>query len=240
MDQEVQQSLPTNEKPEYSVPWSILDSWLGVILLVIIDILMIVFILRGSNAELAQSAGIVIAELAYLLPVVLIFVLRGINWKHIGFGKFNWSTMGLGCGLLVAGYMIIILHNIIIMFLGIDTQGDAILKIFESLDSPFWFFVVGVVFAPIVEEIFFRGFLFQGFRQKYGWVVAILLSSAIFAAAHLDLVSLIPTFVLGVVLAYVYHMSNSVWPGIILHFLVNAFGLFSAHVLSQYQGVIPS
>jgi membrane protease YdiL (CAAX protease family) len=66
-----------------------------------------------------------------------------------------------------------------------------------------------------------------------------LLSSAIFGVAHLDLVSLIPTFVLGVVLAYVYHRSNSVWPGIILHFLVNMFGLFSAYVLSQYQGIIP-
>ena len=91
----------------------------------------------------------------------------------------------------------------------------------------------------MVEEIFFRGFLFQGFRQKYGWVNAALLSSAIFAAAHLDPVALIPTFVLGIVLAYVYHRSNSLWPGIILHFLVNAFGLCGAYVATRFPGIIP-
>ena len=240
MDQEVQQSPPTNEKPEYSVPWSILDIWLGVVMLALIDIAMVVFLFRDANIQLVQSVGIVLAELAYLLPVLVIFALRGIHWRHIGFGKFSWSTMGLGCGFLILGYAIIFPVNLIMDKLGIGTQGEMLLRVFDELDSPFWFFLVGVVVAPVVEEIFFRGFLFQGFRQKYGWAAAVFLSSAIFGAAHFDLASLFPTFVLGVVLAYVYHRSNSVWPGIILHFLVNSFGLCLAYVVSQNPGIIPS
>jgi membrane protease YdiL (CAAX protease family) len=139
----------------------------------------------------------------------------------------------MGCGLLIASYVVIIIHNLILMALKIDTQGSEILELFASLESPVWFFFVGAVLAPIVEEMFFRGFLFQGFRQKYGWITAALLSSAIFAAAHLDLVALIPTFILGCLLAYVYHRSNSVWPGVILHFLVNAFGLLAALVSTR-------
>src|SRR6185503_5853530 len=119
------------------------------------------------------------------------------------------------------------------------TQGSEILELFASLESPVWFFFVAAVLAPIVEEAFFRGFLFQGFRQKYGWIRAMLLSSAIFAAAHLDPVSLIPTFILGLVLAYLFQRSNSVWPGIILHFLVNAFGLCAAYFATHYQNIIP-
>jgi len=240
MSQEHQPLVPATETREYSVPWSILDSWLGVVLLILVDVILLAIALQGSTAGLAQNAGILIAELAYLLPVVAILAWRGIHWKHLGFGKFDWNTMGLGCGLLIAGYLIILLHNVLLQALGVDTQGDEILEIFNKLESPVWFFLVGAVFAPIVEEIFFRGFLFQGFRQKYGWVNAALLSSAVFAVAHLDPVALIPTFVLGAVLAYVYHRSNSVWPGVILHFLVNAFGLCSAYALSQYPGIIPS
>lgn len=240
MDQEPQQPIPTPEPIEYSVPWSGLDNWIGVILLVLIDAALLAVVLQGVDAQLLQSAGIVFAELAYLLPVLLIFAWRRINWKYLGFGKFNWNTLGLGCGLLIAGYVIILLHNLVLFLLGINTQGDEILKMFDALESPVWFFLVGVVFAPIVEEIFFRGFLFQGFRQKYGWVVATILSSAIFAAAHLDPVAFIPTFVLGSALAYVYHRSNSVWPGIILHFLVNAFGLCTAYAATQLPGIIPS
>jgi len=225
---------------EYSVPWTIFDSWLGVVMLALIDAFLFIITLRGSKAELAQSAGIILLELAYLLPVLLIFAWKRIHWKHLGFRKFEPKVMGLGCGLLIGGYLIILLHNLILLGLGIDTQGEAILRLIEMLESPRWFFLVGVVFAPFVEEIFFRGFLFQGFRQKYGWVRAMLLSSAIFAAAHLDPASLIPTFILGLVLAYLFHRSNSVWPGIILHFLVNAFGLCGAYFATHYQNFIPA
>jgi hypothetical protein len=239
MDQEIEESITAPEMPRYSVPWKSMDNWIGVALLVLIDVILIVFMFQGAGAQLAQSAGIVLIELAYILPVVLILAWRRISWKHLGFGKFNWNTLGLGCGLLIGGYILILLHNGILLLLGVDTQGDAILKIFESLDSPVWFLLGAVIVAPLVEEIFFRGFLFQGFRQRYGWINAALLSSAIFAAAHLDLVSLVPTFILGIVLAYTYHKSNSVLPGIILHFLVNAFGACSAYFVSQFPNLIP-
>jgi hypothetical protein len=224
---------------EYTVPWKASDNWVGVILLILIDALLLVIIWQGIGKQIAQNAGVIFLELAYLLPVVVIFAWRRIHWKHLGFGSFDWNTMGLGCGLLIASYVIILLHNLILMALGIDTQGEDILKAFASLESPVWFIIVGVLFAPLVEEIFFRGFLFQGFRQRYGWINSMLLSSAIFAAAHLDLASLIPTFILGSVLAYMYHRSNSVWPGIILHFLVNALGMCSAYVATQFPNVIP-
>jgi membrane protease YdiL (CAAX protease family) len=236
---ETEQPIPESETPRYSVPWKYIDNWIGVILLILIDLTIFIITLQSSKAKLAQSALIVLLELAYLLPVILIFAWRRISWKAIGFGKSNWSTLSVGCGLLFVGYILIILHNLLLFTLGVDTQGEEIEKMFAGLDSPFWFFIVGAVFAPLVEEIFFRGFLFQGFRERYGWPAGMLLSSAIFAAAHLDLVALIPTFILGNVLAYVYHRSNSVWPGIFLHFLVNAFGLFGAYFATHYQNFIP-
>lgn len=228
MSTELQQPASTPEPSDYYVPWTIFDTWLGVVMLALIDAILLIITLRGSRAsraEFAQSAGILLLELAYLMPVLLIFAWRRIHWKHLGFRKFESKVMGLGCGLLIGSYIIILLHNLILLGLGIDTQGEAILRFMELLESPGWFFLVGVVFAPFVEEIFFRGFLFQGFRQKYGWVRAMLLSSVIFAVVHLDPASLIPTFILGLVLAYLYQRSNSLWPGIILHFLVNGSSL---------------
>lgn len=239
MNSDIQQPAPIPDRPTYSVPWKFIDNWIGVILLAIIDIAIFIITLQGSKTDIAQSALIAVLELSYLLPVVLIFAWRRIHWRHLGFGRFEWKTLGLGCGILVAGYLIILLHNSLLYLLGVDTQGEAIMEMFAALDSPVWFFVVGAVFAPIVEEIFFRGFLFQGFRQRYGWITAMLLSSFIFAAAHLDLVTLIPTFILGCVLAYVYHRSNSVWPCIVLHFLVNGFGLCGAYFATNYQNLIP-
>jgi len=238
MNLEIQEPVSAPETPRYSVPWKFIDNWIGVALLIIIDLIIFIITLQSSKAKLAQSALIVLLELAYLLPVILIFAWRRTSWKALGFGRFDPNTLGLGCGLLVGAYILIILHNLLLSFLGVDTQGEEILKVFKELNSPIWFFIVGAVIAPFVEETFFRGFLFQGFRERYGWKLGMLLSSAIFAAAHLDLVALIPTFILGNVLAYVYHRSNSLWPGIFLHFLVNAFGLFGAYFATHYQNLM--
>lgn len=240
MDQESLQQVTAPGSHGYSVPWSIGDTWIGVILLALLNVGLLIIALQDIRTELVQSAALILVQLAYLIPILLIFTWRRIHWKHLGFGQFDWNTLALGCGLLIASYVVIILHNLILMALGVDTQGEAIFRFFDTLESPVWFFFVGAVLAPIVEEIFFRGFLFQGFRQRYGWVNSMLLSSAIFAAAHLDLVALIPTFILGCLLAYMYHRSNSVWPGVILHFLVNAFGLCAAYVATQFPGIIPT
>ena len=241
MNFETQQPVTTVEAPRYSVPWKFIDNWVGVVLLAVIDVVIFILMLQQERrAALAQSAAVLLLELAYLLPVVFIFAWRGIHWRSLRFGIFKWDTLGIGCGLLMASYIIIIVHNALLFWLGIDTQGQNIVKLFAELDSPLWFFIVGVIFAPLVEEIFFRGFLFQGFRAQYGWMTAMFLSAGIFAIAHLDLVALLPTFILGCLLAYVYHRSNSLWPGMILHFLVNSFGLLGAYFVSNYQNLFPT
>jgi len=229
-----------NETQEYSVPWKPIDNWIAIFLLIIIVAGMLVAAVAGLGERVAQNASLIIVQLMYLIPVIIVFAYRRVPIRSLGFGKFDWATMGLGCGLLIVSYIIILGHNLVLTLLGVETQGEQIFEIFARLDSPIWFMLVGVVFAPIIEEIFFRGFLFQGFRQQYGWIRAGLLSSAIFAVGHLDLVALIPTFILGCLLAYMYHRSNSVWPGIILHFLVNAMGMCAAYAMTQLPpGLIP-
>ena len=241
MISETQPLVTTPETPDYSVPWKFTDNWIGIVLLALIDVVIFAIMLQQERrAELVQSAAVLLLELSYLLPVIFIFAWRGIHWKYLRFRRFKWDTLGIGCGLLIGSYVIIILHNAVLFLLGVETQGENIVELFAKLDSPLWFFIVGAVFAPLVEEIFFRGFLFQGFRARYGWTTAMLLSAAVFAVAHLDFVVLIPTFILGCLLAYVYHRSNSIWPSIILHFLVNSSSLLGAYFASNYQNLFPT
>jgi membrane protease YdiL (CAAX protease family) len=228
------------EAQAYAVPWSIADTWLGVALLILFSAGMLAAVFLGYGRQYLDNVGVIFLEMVYLVPVVLILAVRGIHWRHLGFGAFPLKILGIGFGLLIAGYAVIIIHNAILYYFGLSPQGEQIFDVFSQLDAPIWFFITGAVIAPLVEEIFFRGFLFQGFRQKYGWMPAIFLSSAIFGAAHLDPVSLIPTFVLGCVLAYMYHRSNSVWPGIIFHAAINSFSLCAVYVMSQYPGLFPT
>ena len=238
MNSENQPIITAPETPEYEVPWKSIDNWISIFLLALVYI-GIVITVEKFGSQIIQSASLILVQLVYLLPLIVIFTYRRINPKALGFGSFKLSTLAIGCGMLIVSYLIITIHNLILSSLGMYTQGEEILSLFDTMESPVWFILVGAVLAPIVEELFFRGFLFQGFRQRYGWVKGLLLSSAIFAAAHLDPAAFIPTFILGSLLAYMYHRTNSVWLGVILHVSINTLGLFMAYVATHLPGFIP-
>lgn len=83
-------------------------------------------------------------------------------------------------------------------------------------------FVVVAVVAPFSEEVFFRGFAYAGLRRSMGIVPGMLLSAALFGLFHVDPTVFVPTFIFGIVLAWVYIQAGSIWPSMLAHALNNA------------------
>ncbi|HRQ32913.1 MAG TPA: hypothetical protein PLM89_07400, partial [Anaerolineales bacterium] len=102
------------------VPWSILDTWLGVVLLILISVgmLVVAFLFEEEAKQFARGAGVMFAEMIYLLPVLIIFAWKRIRPGLLGFVKFDSLTMGLGCGLIAISYPLIIAHNLLLTYLG--------------------------------------------------------------------------------------------------------------------------
>jgi membrane protease YdiL (CAAX protease family) len=95
-----------------------------------------------------------------------------------------------------------------------------------------------VVLGPVTEELMYRGILLKAL-ERWGKVLALLVSSLVFAAAHLtgldpdDLwrsaaVFLPPLFILGLVLARLTQKTGRLGPAIFLH---SGWNLLSAFVL---------
>jgi membrane protease YdiL (CAAX protease family) len=81
-----------------------------------------------------------------------------------------------------------------------------------------------VIVAPLAEEVFFRGFFFGGLRARMPFVWAALISGAFFGSIHLTTGNLavgVQLSVLGIVLAYLYERSGSLWSPIALHTINN-------------------
>lgn len=85
--------------------------------------------------------------------------------------------------------------------------------------------VLGIVVAPVTEELLFRGAMFGSMRTRLGSRVGAVLSSLIFAAVHQSLTALVPLFVLALVLCWVYERSGSLVAPIVVHMLNNATSL---------------
>ena len=85
--------------------------------------------------------------------------------------------------------------------------------------------VLGIVVAPVTEELLFRGALFGSLRPRIGSRAAAVLSSLLFAAVHGSLTALAPLFVLALVLCWVYERSGSLVAPVVVHMLFNATSL---------------
>lgn len=81
-----------------------------------------------------------------------------------------------------------------------------------------------VIVAPIAEELFFRGFLYQAFRKWRGVTQGLFLSAFVFALAHISPIIMPSIFALGVILAYLFEKRNSVTATIAAHISYNLIG----------------
>lgn len=73
------------------------------------------------------------------------------------------------------------------------------------------------VIAPIIEEILMRGFVLGGLKNTYGIPAALLLSSALFALLHFNMVQTLSAFVCGILLGLLYLKTDSIFCCIVAH-----------------------
>lgn len=118
---------------------------------------------------------------------------------------------------LVMVYGVSIAYNLLV-----QTEEQDIIQSFpRSVSGGLLFVLLACVIAPLFEETFFRGFLFQGFARSWGVVVGAVVSAVVFSLAHQQLDIFVPLFALGLALAWVYHTTRSVWGSIALHAVYN-------------------
>lgn len=77
------------------------------------------------------------------------------------------------------------------------------------------------IIAPIVEEVVFRGLVFTRLNKGMNVVLAVILSSLLFAVMHLQLIWIIYAFVFGVIFNLIYIRFKSLLANILLHMSYN-------------------
>ena len=98
--------------------------------------------------------------------------------------------------------------------------------------------VIIIIVAPLMEEIFFRGFLYRILRIHLGLWPALIIGGSLFGSIHLTSGGPLAVAViapLGFLLCLVYERSGSLYPCIALHALNNA--LVSAAEFDRVSGI---
>jgi hypothetical protein len=199
-----------------------------------------------DHSIVSQFFFVLLAE-ALTFGAVWLFVskrgasLRAIGWRRLRAKDTLYTLGGFFVYLAVYGVLLTLITNLVPSFnldqkqqLGFDGAAgtDNLLLTFMSL----------VVLPPLVEETVFRGFVFGALRGKLKFVWAALLTSVLFASAHLQFGSGAPllwaaaldTFTLSMVLCFLRERTGSLWPGILLHGLKNGIAFVSLFILATH------
>jgi len=124
------------------------------------------------------NRSLLIAALAGLWPFLKSLNIR---WRELGLSARRTEWQKFAAGLLI-GLVSLALVATIALLVGVRT-----LRIDHSA-TEFVAFVGKAVSAAVVvallEELLFRGVLFSAIRKAHGWIVALILSSSLFALLH--------------------------------------------------------
>lgn len=121
--------------------------------------------------------------------------------------------------------VILILSIMVLNLLGYNPPPQPVFEVFmEEKRSNMLLFLAAFVsvFGPIVEEIFFRGFMYSAVKKRLGILSAVFLSTLIFSFLHTNIVGFLPIMVLGALLAYLYEVTGSLVPSITVHIIHNS------------------
>ena len=184
--------------------------------------------------ELQMTAGLVlVSSIAMLLiggiiPLILFwrtnliefFGLRWLRWQNIFWimPSFVFAMMIVGAILVACGWQTWVQDS-----LGAKPQ-EAVTLVRETSDVGLLvaMAVTAIIFAPITEELIFRGYLYPVVKRFTDRWFASIFSGVLFGVIHFNVMALPMLALMGVILAVIYERSGSLWVPIGCHAAFNA------------------
>ncbi len=240
------------------VPWK---PWLGVLFIIIIyyasqilaGVLLSVYpglrhwtdsqaIAWLNDSVGAQFVFILLAEALSIGAIYLFLRHYKLGFASIGLKKPRWKDLFNGL-LAVPVYFVFYLITVAIVthFVpSLDINQEQQIG-FDNVTGTLPLvltFISLVILPPLAEEIMVRGFLYSTLKKAMPLIAAVVVTSALFAGAHLPeggaagplYIAALDTFVLSLVLIYLREKTGSLWSSITLHAVKNGVAFLALFV----------
>ncbi len=186
------------------------------------------FIQSLTTNGLLISVSTIVSGIAGAGLIVLFISIR----KNISIADYlGLKPIGLKTILVLLGIIVGLLAASFGLEQVIDVSEQNFNFMVQTYETAVWLpllWIAVVIFAPVFEEMFFRGFLLVGLKEsRIGALGAVALTSITWAALHIqyNAFGLISILVLGIVMGIVRLKTGSLWSTIFLHSLWNAMAM---------------
>jgi membrane protease YdiL (CAAX protease family) len=243
---------PAIERPSPlpGVSWGWRDLVLGVAAALLVFLVLSAIVVGSALAAfgedtletmLAEATAIALLDVILVCAVLAVVARKGAGLTELGLRSppRGWPRL---LGVVVLAYFaaigVVNIYGILIDAFGLDwlEPGEQLGSDFYDHDSVVILTGIAIVFmAPIAEEIFFRGFIYGGLRRYLNLPIAGLLSGSLFAMAHGDPGLIAPFAGVGLVLAFVYEKSGTLWASIGVHFVFNSISFMLLLLVPEWR-----
>lgn len=213
----------------------------GDLVMSIVVILLLVLYVGSAVSVRSTFAGTIVNQvIIFAVPVLVTWYMKSNQKELFSFKKPKKGTIP-GSIFLYLGTYCLEMAIAGILIKAFPSSAENVSMSFEQLaKQPVILMLIVMALMPAIgEEICFRGFLYGGLKNKYGVKWAVVLSAIVFGAFHMSLVKLLPTAMLGACLAYIVSVSGSIYIGMVLHFVNNAFSMLQMKYPDVFAKLFP-
>ena len=200
----------------------------------------IITMISGGNVndlKNLQIVQIISQVVGFLMPaVVYVMLVQEKPFNYLGFKKLQtWSLLGIVAMFTVIPFLGMVsewndgisfpesMRALEDQLRNIQVKSEEVIKIFIGQGSLFSSLLIIAALAAISEELLFRSViqkaLIKVIRNPH---VAIIVTAIIFSAFHGDIFGFFPRVILGMMLGYMFWLSGSIFPSMLMHFVNNA------------------
>jgi membrane protease YdiL (CAAX protease family) len=153
-----------------------------------------------------------------LLPAIIYFIITKSSIKNtLHFKKVSATNVFLAIGLAIFIQPIMSLINLISQLFVKNYMMD---YVDDMMAMPFWLLLLIMAVTPaITEEITFRGIVLRNY-QNQTVIATCLMNGFLFGVFHGNLNQFAYAFFLGAIFCYVAHLTGSIIPSMIMHFII--------------------
>jgi hypothetical protein len=222
-----------------NVPWTMGDIARALILPLLLIVLNVGAAITTDvdTDDLTETDHIVGLAFGFVLEVALLafvyyFAVRKYrgSWRSLGFRRPVNVRWWFPLAIVGGSFLTIWVWVGLLYVLGIAPESNIPENIYDYAIPVVMLGLLTIIVAPFAEEVFFRGFLFQGAAKRWGMWAGIGFSAFIFGLAHAGAPEswlLLPAIAaIGAIFAWGVAKSGSIYPSLFAHVVFNSVSFF--------------
>ncbi|WP_026573992.1 CPBP family intramembrane glutamic endopeptidase [Bacillus sp. UNC438CL73TsuS30] len=185
-----------------------------------VPLLMYGFKLSGISGRLAVPVWLVISFSLALIITLIILRKEMRNNRNERGTSLGLSIIWAFFGVFLALFAQAIAANIE-RLIGIEMGSENTKDIIHIIEEFPLAILVSSIFGPILEEIVFRKILFGTLHKRFNFFISAIISSVIFALAHMELEHILLYSAMGFTFAFLYVRTKHILVPIFAHVTMN-------------------